>query len=838
MAAPRACPQCGTNLPGDAPRGLCPACLLSSGLTLAVSEGADTAHDTQSSKLGYFGNYELLEEIARGGMGAVYKARQAGVNRLVALKMITAGKLASPDLVERFRTETEAAAKLDHPNIVPIYEVGEHDGLPYFSMKLVEGGDLSQAMGNRPFEVRQAVQLMAKVASAIHYAHGHGILHRDLKPGNILLDSTGQPYVTDFGLAKIVEKDASLTQSLMVMGTASYMAPEQAAGKSKHLTPAADVYSLGVILYELFTGKPPFRADTPLETMRQVMEREPETPRAHNPSLDRDLETICLKCLEKEPARRYSSAEALAKDLGCWLAGEPIQARPAQPWERAVKWGRRAVTRSTAAALVTGLLVAGVYFWLTADGRRKSTQLNEPELDRRRILVLPFANLSSDKENEYFAQQMTEQLATKLWNIGGLTVIPATSTNYAEAELAQKLRELNAGSVLRCSVSKAADQLSIVARLVDVRGEILWARTFEKEFKAVFAIQREVAQGVAEELQVQLAPGEKLQLAKNPTENIEAYTLFLQGRGEWNKFTRTSLSNSIDFYTQAIAKDPNYALAYCGLADSYSILGVDHVRPSEVFPLAERYARKALELDDQLAQAHVSMGMYLAFYAWDWKEAERELALAVDLNPRYAEARHYYGHYLETQGRTNEALKQWEQAWRLDPLRPIINAELGYTHYFAGRWDETIKHSRKALELDPHLLLAYLFMAQAFEQKGDYAEALKTLEEASKHPDGDSHHGMVAERGCVYAGLNRPVEAKEKLDELLQREQHGEAIDPYFIALVHLSLGDKLQALEWLEKAHAAKSSMLIWLKVEPKFKSLHGDLRFMKIVKNIKLVQ
>jgi serine/threonine-protein kinase len=379
VPAVKTCPQCGAKLSGKGPAGSCPACLFGLAINATVVEDRPAISATREQIVNYFGDYELIEEIARGGMGVVYRARQVSLNRLVALKMILAGQLATPALKQRFQTEAEAAARLDHPHIVPIYEIGEYDGQHYFSMKLIEGGTLADVLSRSSrreeaptsgssirkrqsephvgcYDEKEAARLIATIARAVHYAHQRGILHRDLKPTNILLDDQGEPHITDFGLAKLAEDDSSLTVGAAILGTPAYMSPEQAAGQSKSLTTASDTYSLGTILYELMTGQAPFRAETTMETLRQVCEREPTPPRALNPAVDRDLETICLKCLNKDPLRRYGSAEMLADDLDRWRNREPISARPVSAAEKFWSWCRRKPALATSLSLILILL--------------------------------------------------------------------------------------------------------------------------------------------------------------------------------------------------------------------------------------------------------------------------------------------------------------------------------------------------------------------------------------------------------------------------------------------------------------------------------------------------
>src|SRR5213082_1374726 len=413
----RDCRKCGAKIFSDAPRGLCTACMLETALGIlpdAVAEVDSSAGRldelsrenanaisglkeavTAATMLGELDDYELLEEIGRGGQGVVFRARQKSLNRTVALKVISLGQWASKAHLKRFRREAEAAASLDHPSIVPIYEVGERDGSCYFSMKFVEGGQLDEVVRRKPMSIRQAAELIAKVAHTVHYAHEHGIVHRDIKPGNILLDVKGEPHLTDFGLARLVETESTMTRTLEVLGTPSYMAPEQAMGNNAAISSVTDIYGLGAVLYQLLTGQPPFAGGATYETIKLLLDTEPRQPRLLNPKIDRDLSTICLKCLEKHPERRYSSALALAEDLERWLKHEPIQARRTGVLTRGKKWVRRNPTSALLAVCLVALAAAaGWIIW-------KSELIRHPLATG--IAVLPFENLNDQKNNSVFA---------------------------------------------------------------------------------------------------------------------------------------------------------------------------------------------------------------------------------------------------------------------------------------------------------------------------------------------------------------------------------------------------------------------------------------------------
>jgi eukaryotic-like serine/threonine-protein kinase len=403
----RVCAKCGATVFTDSPRGFCSVCLFKTGLG-SLDEDGNGAQESSRIQM-EFGDYQIVEEIGRGGQGVVYRARQKSLNRTVALKVIGLGQWSSTPHLKRFRHEAEAAASLDHPQIVPIYEIGERDGSCYFSMKFVEGGRLDDVVKREPMSPRRAAELLVKIARTVQFAHEHGILHRDIKPGNILLDKNGEPHLTDFGLARLIEQESTITNSFEVLGTPSYMPPEQAMGQAKELTPAADVYSLGAVFYHMLTGEPPFAGGTTYETIRLVLEAEPRNPRTRNAKIDVDLATICLKCLEKDQTRRYQTAAALADDIERWLRHEPIHARRIGVFSRAGKWVRRNPTVTTLAAVIVALAIAiGIISWRTIAERLPSSG----------IAVLPFENLSDDKTNASFVDGMQDDILTKLAKIG------------------------------------------------------------------------------------------------------------------------------------------------------------------------------------------------------------------------------------------------------------------------------------------------------------------------------------------------------------------------------------------------------------------------------------
>jgi TolB-like protein/Tfp pilus assembly protein PilF/predicted Ser/Thr protein kinase len=729
----RFCPKCGAQIPDDAPEGGCPGCLLETGLGLLAheDEAASDAKPAQHSKtsaraaemLADLGDYELLEEIGRGGQGVVYRARQKSLNRTVALKVIGLGQWATQAHLKRFRLEAEAAASLEHPGIVPIHEVGERDGSCYFSMKFVEGGQLDEVVRREPMPLRRAVELIVKLARTVHYAHEHGILHRDIKPGNILLDAKGEPHLTDFGLARLVETESTVTRTLEFLGTPSYMAPEQAVGNNARVSSATDVYGLGAVFYQLLTGHPPFAGGTTYETIKLLLENEPRQPRLLNPKIDRDLSTICLKCLEKDPQRRYSSALALAEDLERWLKHEPIWAKRSGIFMHGRKWVWRNPTVATMAAFLLALAIAvGVMFWKSELVRRPATT---------GIAVLPFENLSDEKEHAFFADGVQDDILIKLAKIADLKVISRTSVMQYRGK--QDVRQI--GDVLRVShvlegtVRCSGGKLHVNAQLVDTRTDAgIWAEEYDRDLNDVFAIETEVAQSIANRLRAKVSAREKAAMQERPTKDLVAYDLYVHAASlidgatyapeqqRWKDYFQ-----AVELLNQAIARDPAFLLAYCRLAEAHDELyfqNGDHT-PSRL-ELAHAAINSAFRLKPDSADAHLALARHLYHGYFDYDHARDELAIAARTMPNNARIFEWSGYIDRRQNRWHDAVRNFERAMELDPRNVKIFTDAAVTYWVMREYNQARETIDRLISFEPNNIHARILRARIdFDERAD-----------------------------------------------------------------------------------------------------------------------
>ena len=668
---PTECPQCGAITRVD--HGSCINCLLREGLEAKGLASRETFESilteaNVTDKLWRLGHYEILEEIGRGGMGVIYRARQQHSRRIVAVKRILAHEANSHEALVRFRREAEAVASLDHPNILPIYEVSEsEEGLPFFSMKYATGGSLRTAAPALRAKPRECVRLMAKVARGIAYAHGKGVLHRDLQPGNILLDENGEPMVSDFGLAKWLDQNSDLTRTLETLGTPGYIAPEQAECRTADLTGAADIYSLGAILFYLLTGRPPFVGANVLVVIHQTAATPAPRLRSLAPSLDRDLETIVGHCLESDPNARYQSAGALAEDLEHWLRHEPIRARRVGVFTRGRKWVRRnpTTTMLVAALVVLAAAIVGVTVW-------KSESLPPPVSGG--IAVLPFENLSTDSENAFFTDGVQDEILNDLAKIAELKVISRTSVMQYKTGVKRNLRqignELRVAHVVEGSVQRDANRVRVTAQLIDARTDThLWVERYDRPLNDVFAIQSDIAKAIAAQLQAKLSPNEKSAIEERPTKDPAAYDLYVRAKLLVMKGVSDSgpLFEAARLLDQVIARDPDFFLAYCLLAEAHSTLYLIYDHTPARRDLADRAVKVALRLRPETGEAHLARAGYLYRCNLDYDNARAELALAQRKLPNNAQVFELMAFIDRRQGRSTEAVRNLEKALELDP---------------------------------------------------------------------------------------------------------------------------------------------------------------------------
>ena len=774
-------------------------------------------------------------------MGVVYRAHDERLDRDVALKVLPAGALADDAARRRFRKEALALAKLAHPNIGMIFDFDTQDGVDFLAMEYVAGQSLAQKLNAGSLPEKETLALGAQVAAALEEAHEQGVVHRDLKPGNILITPKGQAKVLDFGLAKLLqpqggaEATQTFTETQGVAGTLPYMAPEQLRGEA--LDARTDIYALGCVLYEMATGRRVFAEDSAPRLTDAILHGAPVGPRAISGRISLQLEAIILKCLEKDPEHRYQSAKEISVDLRRLASPTAASAAATKPAPGAAAWIKAGIGAAVGTVAVIILVaVLNIGGWRNRLQGRAST----PRIES--LAVLPLENLSRDPEQEYFADGMTESLITELSKIRALRVISRTSVMQykgARKPLPQIARELGVDGVIEGSVQRAGNRVRVTAQLLHAATDRhLWAESYERDLRDVLSLESEVAQAIANEIKVKLTPQEQARLSSGVRQvNPEAYDAYLRGRYYQYMRTEEGLKRSVEYFEQAVAKDPASALAYAGLADSYSLLG-NHgfLSPQQASPKAEAAALKALAMDDTLAEAHTALAFVKTNYDWDFSTAEREFKRAIELNPGYPRAHSLYAAYLGGHGRFDEALAEIKRALELDPLSLYDNTNLGWYLHKARRYDEAISQFQMTLEMDPNLLQAHLWVGQVYESKEMYGEAIAEFQKAIGL-DGGSPPSLAA-LAHAYAVSGKRGQALSLLSRLKELElSKQEYVSAYDLAVIHTGLGDKDQAFKSLERAYEQRDGwMAFWLKTDPRLDPLRADQRFASLLRRVGL--
>jgi len=727
------------------------------------------------------GHYRIIEKIGAGGMGEVYLAEDTELNRKVALKFLPLHLCQDADCRARFKREAQAAAKLDHPNIVSVFEVGEFQGRPFFSMQHVEGQSLKEVIAGKTLPLDRVIDTGIQVCEGLQAAHDKGITHRDIKPSNILVDSHGRARVVDFGLASLMGAD-QLTKTGSTLGTVGYMSPEQVRGEEADHR--SDIFSLGIVLYELITGRQPFKGDNDAATSHAIVYSDPEPLARFASNVPDGLQAIVTKAFAKDRNSRYQHVDDLLVDLKGFCQLLVFQVATKQP----------------------------------------------------SIAVLPFANMSPDPEQEYFCDGMAEEIINALSQLENLRVIARTSAfsfKGKNEDVREIGRKLGVETLVEGSVRKAGDHLRVTAQLIAVKdGSHIWSDRYDREMTDVFAIQDEISLAIVDRLKIKLLGEEKTGLVKNRAHNVKAYNRYLQGRYYWNKRTGEELYKAIGFFEQAIAEDAEFALAYAGLADCFCMLNqVWELPPARTFPKAKAMAAKALLIDETLAEAHTSLAYAISEYDWDWLSAEKEFRRAIELNPNYPTAHQWYAIFLLSWGKSAEAVEKIEKARELDPLSLIIKIASAWIYLYIGRIDQAEDQCRQALEMDPNFMFAFDTLSIIYQLRGEYDKAIEfDLKSWQNAILTDHDRDRLAE---IYHNKGWVAYWQEHAD-LLVKLAAGRYISAFVIASNFACIGDADRAFEWLERAYLERDLQLFEFQCNPSFKGLRSDPRFTAFLKKV----
>ena len=817
------------------------------------------------------GRYEIISQLGSGGMGEVYLAQDQPLGRRVALKVLPAILAGDPVRMRRFAQEAKAAAALNHPSIAHVYEVGQIGETHFIALEYVDGQTLSSYLKQTDNDLSKVLGFLQSVAEALAKAHSVGIVHRDLKPDNIMITKDDHVKVLDFGLAKLIEPQhpsinspdtsseiatvpmAQLSVPGLVIGTLGYMSPEQALGKTNEIDHRSDIFSFGCILFEAITGTKAFPGKDVLASLHKVVHEATPLIQDIKPDAPPELQRIGRRCLAKDREERYQSMKEIAielkelrRDLDIRSHGVPPGTGEQQKPQTTDQGTSATTTERTANRYLTYkrmvvpiVLLAVLAIGLLYYSRRRPA--NVTAIDS--IAVLPFVNQNNDDNVDYLCDGLTESIINSLAKLSQVKVVARSTVFRYKGKEIDPIRvgnELGVRAVLTGRLSQRGDDLLVSVELLDVHeNKQLWGDQYSEPISNLLTMQRRIAGEITTNLQPKLSGADEKKLTKNYTEDVAAYQLYLKGRYYWSKRTEDGATKAIDYFTQAIKEDPNYALAYTGLADAYCSLGfsfdVGSLPPREAMPKAKEAALKALELDNTLSEAHTSLAMINLLYDWDWNGAEREFKRAIELDPNNANAHHWYSHFLLPMRRIEESLAESKRALENAPLDLILNVHLGWHYLYTHQYELATQQFNRTLEMDSNYVQARRYLGLTYEQTNHHEEALAELRKALSLVKQNAD--IQAELGHALAVANRRAEAQQVLTDLITLSK-THFVSSYDVATIYAGLGDKDKALEWLEKALDERSDLLVYLQVDPRFDSLHADPRFIKLAQTVGLPQ